>query len=251
MDAVSKLIDRFMNMVPPKVQRLIRLGALLAWVGLAIVLVVISWQKGVDSAPELGQDLSHANIKAKIERENNLRKQGDVVLPDLNDLLREEHAGSHPAEQAPPRQVQQNPLVGEDARPLDGPNPVPSYETRDRAPGTVYQGDGLQPLAPGGYTPRTDAGAGGVRSQPAPGQSNQNLRGLDGRPLDLNLEPQSSRDPAENTASNAAARSLQAERQSPPPAGRTRSGASAATSRPAQGASNPDASGVDVPYIQD
>ena len=88
-NALYKLFDRFTEMVPPQILQFIRLGALLIWLIIATIVAYMAWQSGAQSAPQMGQELSLATIREKVEREENLRRTGNVILPDLNDLVPE------------------------------------------------------------------------------------------------------------------------------------------------------------------
>ena len=126
MDKVYQLFDKFTNMIPANVIQVIRLGAILAWLILATVATVLSWQSGVEATPELGQALSLSNIKEEIARKNNLKKTGDIVLPDLNDLIRQQHGEKNqdfPVQSRP----EKSELIDSDSSPIESSNPIRAF----------------------------------------------------------------------------------------------------------------------------
>ncbi|MCB1326039.1 MAG: hypothetical protein H7A21_17700 [Spirochaetales bacterium] len=162
MNALYKLFDRFTEMVPPQILQFIRLGALLIWLIIATIVAYMAWQSGAQSAPQMGQELSLATIREKVEREENLRRTGNVILPDLNDLVperRRERSGAFDPE-SPPRIGLDNPgLAGEDIEMLEPESPPRSRGTDELPP---YVGDDAR-LSPPRYAPERDQGVGGVR----------------------------------------------------------------------------------------
>ena len=156
MELFYKYFDKFTNMIPSNVLQMIRLGALLAWLIGATLVTYVSWTVGEESAPELGQKLFLSNIKEDIAREQNIHSVGDVVLPDLNDLIRERRQADAAREsQAEPSNGQKqkdgskSELQAEDASPIEPNNPVRSQIEGAHREGPVYQGEGLaNPINP-------------------------------------------------------------------------------------------------------
>lgn len=90
MDFILKLFDRLTSKIPPNLLRLIRLGSILVWLIAATVVIVLSWRRGTDSAPQVGQDLSRAEIMDRVMREQNLsREQNPITTPDMSDMTTE------------------------------------------------------------------------------------------------------------------------------------------------------------------
>lgn len=162
MDKIYQLFDKFTNMIPGNVQHMIRLGALLAWLILATVATFLSWQSGVDSAPELGQELSLSNIKEEIARKNNLKKTGDIVLPDLNDLIREKRKNLNSDLPQETRHEKDN-LIKPEMEKIEPQNPVRSFNDKDKTEGPVFHGETHNPIIQNNnYLPKKDQGSGGV-----------------------------------------------------------------------------------------
>jgi hypothetical protein len=182
--ALYKIFDRFTEMIPPQLLPILRMAAVLGWAVMAVVVVAMAWQRGGESAPQVGQELSLAEIKARQQREANLKKPQNVRVPDLNELI--------PQERAAPLQFESQ---------------------RDRArgelpdPGPVYAGEGLAPLEPPAsrtaplsgvgpqdYRPERDSGVGGQRerldnrSGAGPVLPLEPEVGLDGKPLKRHSE---------------------------------------------------------------
>jgi len=86
-DSIFKLFDRFTNLIPASMIKMIRLLALFLWVIGATVAGYISWIHGRSSTPESGQDLYLVDIKEKIQREQNMAKAPAITVPNLNDLV--------------------------------------------------------------------------------------------------------------------------------------------------------------------
>ena len=162
MNALYKLFDRFTEMVPPQILQFIRLGALLLWLVIATIVAYVAWQSGAQSAPQMGQELSLATIREKVEREENLRRTGNVILPDLNDLVperRRERSDVFDPE-SPPRIGLDNPgLAGEDIEMMEPESP-PGNNGGDELP--PFVGEDAR-LSPPRYAPERDQGVGGVR----------------------------------------------------------------------------------------
>lgn len=121
MKPVLELFDRLTANLPPMVVQVLRLGALLLWLIGAVVVAYLAWNRGSQSAPARGQDLSLSEIRARVEREQNLRRAGDLHIPDLNELVPEERPYRSPYEHEDQRAVD---LAGEDSRLIEAPNPV-------------------------------------------------------------------------------------------------------------------------------
>ncbi|MCB1318116.1 MAG: hypothetical protein KDK34_24850 [Leptospiraceae bacterium] len=160
-------------MIPPNVLKLLRLAAILVWVIAGGIVAIYSWQSGAESAPQMGQDLSLANIKEKVEREENLRRTGDVILPDLNDLISERHRDDSLARElaeTPMRRDMRDVspgLAGEDVNLLEPDAPV-----RDRTPGALpLHGDDTRVIRGSEFLP----GGESIRST----DQNSNYRGTD------------------------------------------------------------------------
>ncbi|MCB1172704.1 MAG: hypothetical protein KDK39_04020 [Leptospiraceae bacterium] len=165
MDTVYKLFDRLTRMIPDNILHMIRLGSLLVWLILATLMVYFAWHSGVQSAPELGQELSLSSIKEELAREQNVKQSGSIVLPDLADLVREKYKGATDSPQADrPSRAEANPFIDSDQRLLENPGPVDSYNRRDtQSQGPAYQGETLSPYMDTEYKPDLDQGSGGIR----------------------------------------------------------------------------------------
>ncbi|MEQ9363315.1 MAG: hypothetical protein RIF32_03675, partial [Leptospirales bacterium] len=201
MDALYKIFDRFSEMIPPQLLPVIRLGAILVWVVLAGIVAILAWGQGSESAPQMGQELSLAEIKARQQREANLQKPQNVRIPDLNELIperpREPVQYESPAlDRAQPDRA--DPMLDADSRPIEPRNPVhdPLYQGESLAPRGGESAPNILPVGPGEYRPAKDAGVGGVREEaggnsrgvrsPAgllPLDSRGSVTGLDGKPL--------------------------------------------------------------------
>lgn len=176
MDALYKIFDRFSEMIPPQLLPVIRLGAILVWILFAVVVAILAWQQGSESAPQMGQELSLAEIKARQQREANLKKPQNVRVPDLNELIPERA-------QEPIRYESPAPATGERRENSMLDTDTGLIEPRNPANGPRYQGEGLAPrdagvntpdilpIGPRDYRPEQDSGVGGVREE----------RGADGR----------------------------------------------------------------------
>lgn len=143
MDSVFKLIDRLLNSIPPEVQKMVRLGALVVWSILAAITVVWSYRKGMDSAPQTGEDLYLSNIKEKVYRDRMKRNPADITLPDLNELSKREVAplSAYQPEPAPPS--------GEEVPPSVAPIPLKGE------PDTIFPERGVRPERRGEPVPST------------------------------------------------------------------------------------------------
>lgn len=165
MDAFYKLFDRLTEMLPASALRMIRLGALLAWLIAATVVVFFSWQVGSKSVPASGQDLSMAVIREKVAREKNLKNPPPpeisspekIIIPDTGEFPQE----SMPDIPYPIQKRGENPLEGESPEFLEK---IPQYKVKE---GPVYQGEGADSgfilYPPKEHIPEKDAGVGGVR----------------------------------------------------------------------------------------
>ncbi len=163
---VYKMFDKLTEMIPPRIQQFIRLGALLLWLITATVVVFYAWRRGGEEAPQSGQDLSMATIHEKILRAENLKNPSDITIPEISDLAPE---GGRYAQLPYEARVRQNQgLAGEDDRlrepyRAEGQGNLPPYLSDTQSPATD------QVFPRGAYKPERDPGAGGVREQPAPG----------------------------------------------------------------------------------
>lgn len=219
MDALYKLFDRFSEMIPPQLLPVIRLAAILVWVVLAGIVAVLAWGQGSESAPQMGQELSLAEIKARQQREANLKKPQSVRIPDLNELIPER--SREPIQYESPtldarRQdsnANTNRMLESDGELIEPRNPVSdprgNYRGEGLAPRDGQATPGMLPVGPQDYRPARDAGVGGVRDDAGgstvgnPGSrsdlelDDSNLRpldpgiGLDGRPLNRSRPPES------------------------------------------------------------
>ena len=232
-------------MIPPQLLPVIRLGAILVWVLFAVIVAVLAWQQGSESAPQVGQELSLAEIKARQQREANLQKPQAVRIPDLNELiperaeepLRYEGSDRHRTNLAGDDRSRAG-LVGADDNLIEPRNP---------ADGSYYSGEGLAPrdganvlpVGPQDYSPRADSGVGGVREDRRNRASEHDDRagaieplepgiGLDGQPLKKNEK-------SDSYNTDRVGRSAAPNTQSPAPEYR----APPKTSEPAQKAREP------------
>ncbi|MCR9144096.1 MAG: hypothetical protein NXI24_17745 [bacterium] len=235
MDGLYKLFDRFSEMIPAQLLPVIRLAAILVWVLLAGIVAILAWGQGSESAPQMGQELSLAEIKARQQREANLQKPQNVRIPDLNELIPERPR--EPVQYESPRRADSGDdrrgLIQSDSNLIEPRNPAddPLYRgeglaPRDRTSGPVPgdssrtdSGPEMLPVGPRDYQPARDAGVGGVRDSSggnAPGGRNQAAPlpvdsgvGLDGKPLNAEDGAVSSpdRDGRSNANTNASARS--------------------------------------------
>ncbi|MBX7058107.1 MAG: hypothetical protein K1X75_08560 [Leptospirales bacterium] len=129
MKRVLELFDRLTAGLPPAALQIIRLGALLLWLLGAVVVSYFAWNRGGQSAPQRGQDLSLSEIRERVEREQNLHRTGDLNIPDLNELVPEQRPYRSPYEHEDQRAVD---LAGEDSR-LQAPAPPQAMEGRNES----------------------------------------------------------------------------------------------------------------------
>lgn len=145
MDGLYKLFDRFTEMIPPQLLPVIRLAAMLVWVLLAGIVAILAWRQGSESAPQMGQELSLAEIKARQQREANLRKPPAVRVPDLNELLPEPALDSS-IEEAQDRRESAFADSGEDPRLMQTREDLIRAENPVADPNPRYAGEGLAPV---------------------------------------------------------------------------------------------------------
>ncbi len=156
MDALYKMFDRITEMIPGQLLPVIRFGAIGLWAIMAIVVVIISWSQGTESAPQIGQELSIAEMKERQKREENLKDRGEVSIPGLDEILPERSERSETPFQYE-YEGEREPTVMQEDDALREPS-----DTRE----PTYQGDNPAPLQEGGsYVPNRDAGVGGVRER--------------------------------------------------------------------------------------
>lgn len=158
MQQLLKLFDSLTGRIPPNLLQILRLSALLFWLVAATIVAYYAWQRGAGAAPQMGQELSLSEIKERVQREENLHRQGDLAIPDLNELIPEERGYESPFEREPERALD---LAGEDSRLMEPENPVNNPGGQGPLP---FAGESN--LSPGdvrGYVPDRDAGVGGVR----------------------------------------------------------------------------------------
>ncbi len=225
MQQLLKLFDSLTGRIPPNLLQILRLSALLFWLVAATIVAYYAWQRGAGAAPQMGQDLSLSEIKERVEREQNLHRQGDLAIPDLNELIPEERGYESPFEREPVRAAD---LAGEDARLIEPENPVSNPGGRGPLP---FAGESN--LSPGdvrGYVPDRDAGVGGVRDSVE--------RDGDLLPLDDVRSPDARRPAPVREREGASARDP-AQTESPAPARPVMEEAPARRSRPADSAALP------------
>ncbi len=145
MDDLYKLFDRFTEMIPPQLLPVIRLAAILVWVLMAGIVAILAWRQGSESAPQMGQELSLAEIKARQQREANLKKPPAVRVPDLNELLPEPALDSS-IEEAQDRRESAFTDGSEDPRLLETREDLMRAENPVAEPAPRYAGEGLAPV---------------------------------------------------------------------------------------------------------
>jgi len=149
--------------------RLIRMGAILVWVLLAVVSVYYAWAGGTKAAFVSGEDLSLITIREKAERRRNLenppeldlRDPNSITVPDASEMRRD-----RPSRVPYPREKSvKNELEPEDSR-LKKP-----YEPgrENRLPPYRGESDSDGPYPRRRYIPGKDSGVGdrGERTGPA------------------------------------------------------------------------------------
>ena len=151
MDQLLQLIDRITSSIPESVLQKIRIVAIGAWAMMAAAIAFYSWKAGANSAPQIGQDLHHAELKQRVLREKNLKERKDVVIPDLHDII---EPGSK-EDFLPEKRIR--PHLGSERENRDG--------SRGEE-GIPYMGEENQGIFPEKvYTPEKDGGTGGIRSR--------------------------------------------------------------------------------------
>ncbi len=153
-DPVFKLFDRLTNMIPPNMQKIIRLGSILAWLILGTLVIFMSWQRGSDSAPQSGQDLSRAVIMERVLREQNLNVPPDTHETDTNELPAENQEQILPFES---RRRGRADLAGEDSRLMEKTNTLEQPDTTRLPPflGEERSGQTMQETIRQNETDRT------------------------------------------------------------------------------------------------
>ncbi|MFN3604316.1 MAG: hypothetical protein ACK4UJ_06380 [Leptonema sp. (in: bacteria)] len=83
-------IDSLLEKLPPNIKKGVVLFAISIWFVSAIFVVLYTYQKGKEKAPYLGEDYFLEEVKEKIQKNQNLKKKSAIILPDLNDLIKQE-----------------------------------------------------------------------------------------------------------------------------------------------------------------
>ncbi len=82
--------DTILNTLPVKVKKIISFVALGIWFFGAIIVVSYAFKKGKENAPIIGEDYFLNDVKDKIQKNQNLKTKTSIILPDLNDLIKQE-----------------------------------------------------------------------------------------------------------------------------------------------------------------
>ncbi len=153
MNRLLELIDEFSEKIPPNLMKSIRLGALVFWAGIAVIVMVYAWQYGVDHAPQVGQELHLTDVREKIQREKNLEKREHVTVPDIFDLPYESESNI--------------PDMTERVRQGIAPLDEKKEDTSENSEFPPFMGESRSNVYPSEYIPEKDAGVGGVREKPS------------------------------------------------------------------------------------
>lgn len=90
MKQIFEFIDKILSRISPKARKLISFSAIGIWILAAIISIIITYQKGKKEAPVVGEDYFLKDLQDKIQKNQNLKKNPTILLPDLNDLVKQE-----------------------------------------------------------------------------------------------------------------------------------------------------------------
>lgn len=90
MKQIYEFIDKILERIPEKVRRIINFSAISIWILAAVMSIIITYQKGKKESPIVGEDYFLKDLQEKIQKNQNLKKNPTILLPDLNDLVKEE-----------------------------------------------------------------------------------------------------------------------------------------------------------------
>lgn len=90
MKTLLEKIDKLIEKLPIKLKKLVTLSAIGIWFLGAIIVVFFTFKKGKENAPLIGEDYFLNDVKDKIQKNQNLKTKTSIILPDLNDLIKQE-----------------------------------------------------------------------------------------------------------------------------------------------------------------
>lgn len=83
-------LDAIWNNIPYRVRTLIQVLVISVWLLVTIYFAIDSFLRGLKKAPVVGEDPVKKELEEKIQSNQNKKRTVSIILPDLNDLVKEE-----------------------------------------------------------------------------------------------------------------------------------------------------------------